>query len=232
MLRIVIAEDSVLLREGLTSLLARLGHEVVAAVADAESLSEAVRADRPDVVVTDVRMPPTFTDEGLRAAVSLRQHHPGLPVLVLSQYVAHAYAATLLESAPGGVGYLLKDRVGQVAEFVAAVEEVARGGCVIDPEVVRQLITRRRDPLARLTPRERDVLALMAEGRANATIARQLVVSEAAVAKHINSIFAKLDLDPTGDDHRRVRAVLAYLRGSPPPIGEAVRPPRPASEPG
>ena len=168
-----------------------------------------------DVVVTDVRLPPSQTDEGLRAALALHRDHPGLPVLVLSQYVAHAYAATLLESGDvGGVGYLLKDRVGDVADFVAAVERVAAGGLVIDPEVVRRLLTRRRDPLARLTPREREVLALMAEGRGNAAIARALVVSEAAVAKHINAIFAKLDLPAAGDDHRRVRAVVAYLRGT------------------
>jgi DNA-binding NarL/FixJ family response regulator len=211
----VIAEDAVLLREGLVGLLARFDHEVVAAVADGPTLIAAVTEHRPDIVVTDVRMPPTHTDEGVRAAVALRRDHPDLPVLVLSQYVAHVYAATLLESSGrGGVGYLLKDRVGRVAEFVDAVERVAAGGCVIDPEVVRQLLHRRRDPLARLTPREREVLALMAEGRANAAIARSLVVSEAAVAKHINAIFGKLDLAASGEDHRRVRAVVAYLRGT------------------
>jgi DNA-binding NarL/FixJ family response regulator len=214
-LRIVIAEDAVLLREGLVGLLARFGHEVVAAVSDGPALIAAVDEHRPDVVVTDVRMPPSHTDEGVRAALALRHDHPGLPVLVLSQYVAHVYAATLLESGTeGGVGYLLKDRVGQVADFVDAVERVAAGGCVIDPEVVRQLLSRRRDPLARLTPREREVLALMAEGRGNAAIARSLVVTEAAVGKHINAIFAKLDLTPSTEDHRRVRAVVTYLRGA------------------
>ncbi|GIH09511.1 DNA-binding response regulator [Rhizocola hellebori] len=212
MLRVVIAEDAVLLREGLAQLLDRFGHQVIATAQDAPGLRAAVQRDRPDIIVTDVRMPPTHTDEGLRAAIELRQRHPGLPVLVLSQYTAHAYAATLLaSSAAGGVGYLLKDRIGQVADFVGALEQVAAGGCVIDPEVVTQLLSRRRDPLAQLTPREREVLGHMAGGKANQAIARELVVSEAAVAKHINSIFAKLKLDATGDDHRRVRAVLAYL---------------------
>jgi DNA-binding NarL/FixJ family response regulator len=213
MLRVVLADDAVLLREGLVALLARFRHEVVA-VGDAAALAVAVDAERPDVVVTDVRMPPSFTDEGLHAAVALRQRHPGLPVLVLSQYVATAYAAKLLESTDaGGVGYLLKDRILDVAEFVDGVERVAAGGCVIDPEVVRQLITRRHDPLSRLTPREREVLALMAEGRSNAAITTTLTISEKVVGKHINAIFTKLDLpaDST-DDHRRVRAVLTYLQ--------------------
>ncbi|MFM9444626.1 response regulator [Streptomyces acidiscabies] len=213
-LRVVLAEDSVLLRDGLGALLARFGHEVVAAVGDADGLLAAVREHAPDVVVTDVRMPPGFQDEGLRAAVLLRAERPGLPVLVLSQYVQHAYAADLLDSGDGiGVGYLLKDRVGQVEEFVAALTEVAGGGTVVDPEVVRQLLRRRRDPLARLTAREKEVLALVAEGRSNAAIARELVVSEAAVGKHIGSILAKLDLPPAEDGHRRVLAVLAFLRG-------------------
>jgi len=213
-LRIVLAEDAVLLREGLSELLTRAGHEVVAAVGEPAALQTAVKRARPDIVVTDVRMPPTFTDEGIRVALAIRVDHPGQPVLVLSQYIANAYAESLLESsAAGGVGYLLKDRVAQVDEFLDAVERVAAGGCVIDPEVVRQLLSRRRDPLARLTPREREVLSLMAEGKANATIARELVVSEAAVAKHINSIFAKLELSASGEGHRRVRAVLAYLGG-------------------
>lgn len=165
------------------------------------------------MVVTDVRMPPGFTDEGLHAAVRLRGERPGLPVLVLSQYVQRAYAAELLDSGDGtGVGYLLKDRVGQVAEFVDALDEVAAGGTVVDPEVVRQLLRRRRDPLERLTPREREVLALVAEGRSNGAVARALVVSEAAVGKHIGSILTKLDLPPAQDVHRRVLAVLAYLR--------------------
>lgn len=202
-----------LLRDGLTALLERFGHRVVAAVGDAPALLDAVRAHDPDVVVTDVRMPPGFTDEGLHAAVRLRGERPGLPVLVLSQYVQRAYAADLLDSGDGtGVGYLLKDRVGQVAEFVDALDEVAAGGTVVDPEVVRQLLRRRRDPLERLTPREREVLALVAEGRSNGAVARALVVSEAAVGKHIGSILTKLDLPPAQDVHRRVLAVLAYLR--------------------
>ncbi|WP_079062053.1 response regulator [Streptomyces griseoruber] len=213
-LRVVLAEDGVLLRDGLTALLTRFGHEVVAAVGDAPALLAAVAVHTPDVVVTDVRMPPGFQDEGLHAAVRLRSERPGLPVLVLSQYVQRAYAAELLDSGDGtGVGYLLKDRVGQVEEFVAALHEVAAGGTVVDPEVVRQLLRRRRDPLARLTPREREVLALVAEGRSNGAIARALVVSEAAVGKHMGSILTKLDLPPADDTHRRVLAVLAYLRG-------------------
>ncbi|TKT05016.1 response regulator transcription factor [Streptomyces lasalocidi] len=212
-MRVVLAEDGVLLRDGLTALLERFGHRVVAAVGDAPALLDAVRAHDPDVVVTDVRMPPGFTDEGLHAAVRLRGERPGLPVLVLSQYVQRAYAADLLDSGDGtGVGYLLKDRVGQVAEFVDALDEVAAGGTVVDPEVVRQLLRRRRDPLERLTPREREVLALVAEGRSNGAVARALVVSEAAVGKHIGSILTKLDLPPAQDVHRRVLAVLAYLR--------------------
>ncbi|MDL5202100.1 response regulator transcription factor [Streptomyces sp. ALI-76-A] len=212
-LRVVLAEDSVLLREGLAGLLTRFGHEVPAAVGDADALLAAVAEHEPDVVVTDVRMPPGFQDEGLHAAVRLRAERPGLPVLVLSQYVQRAYAADLLDSGDGsGVGYLLKDRVGQVEQFVAALREVASGGTVLDPEVVRQLLRRRRDPLARLTPREREVLALIAEGRSNGAIARALVVSEAAVGKHIGSILTKLDLPPADDVHRRVLAVLAYLR--------------------
>ncbi|WP_329098289.1 response regulator transcription factor [Actinomadura citrea] len=212
-MRVVLADDAVLLREGLVALLARFNHTVVA-VGDAIALAAAVDDERPDVVVTDVRMPPTFTDEGLHAAVDLRLRHPGLPVLVLSQYVATAYAARLLESTDsGGVGYLLKDRILDVAEFVDGVERVAAGGCVIDPEVVRQLLTRRHDPLTRLTPREREVLALMAEGRSNAAITTSLTISEKVVGKHINSIFTKLDLPAGGtDDHRRVRAVLTYLQ--------------------
>jgi DNA-binding NarL/FixJ family response regulator len=213
-LRVVLAEDSVLLRDGLVGLLTRCGHEVVAAVGDAEALVVAVGEHDPDVVVTDVRMPPGFQDEGLHAAVRLRQERPGLPVLVLSQYVQRRYAAELLDSGDGtGVGYLLKDRVGQVEEFVEALGEVADGGTVVDPEVVRQLLRRRRDPLERLTPREREVLALIAEGRSNSAIARELVVSEAAVGKHVSGILTKLDLPPADATHRRVLAVLAYLRG-------------------
>ncbi|MET8899024.1 MULTISPECIES: response regulator [unclassified Streptomyces] len=209
----MLAEDSVLLRDGLTGLLARFGHQVEAAVGDADALVAAVAEHGPDIVVTDVRMPPGFQDEGLRAAVGLREERPTLPVLVLSQYVQRAYVSDLLDSGDGtGVGYLLKDRVGQVEEFVEALTEVADGGTVVDPEVVRQLLRRRRDPLERLTPREREVLALVAEGRSNAAVARQLVVSEAAVGKHIGSILTKLDLPPATDTHRRVLAVLAYLR--------------------
>ena len=211
-LRVVLAEDSVLLREGLTGLLARFGHETVAAVGDAEALHTAVAEHTPDIVVTDVRMPPGFQDEGLRAAVALRERNPALPVLVLSQYVQRTYAADLLDSGDGtGIGYLLKDRVGRIEEFLDALTRVAEGGTVVDPEVVRQLLRRRRDPLAALTPREREVLALVAEGRSNAAIARALVVTEAAVGKHIGNILAKLDLPPAGDTHRRVLAVLAFL---------------------
>ncbi|WP_307071711.1 MULTISPECIES: response regulator transcription factor [unclassified Streptomyces] len=212
-MRVVLAEDSVLLRDGLVGLLTRFGHEVVAAVGDAPALLAAVAAHAPDVVVTDVRMPPDLNDEGLRAAVRLRAERPGRPVLVLSQYVQREYAAELLDSGDGsGVGYLLKDRVGQVEQFVDALGEVAAGGTVVDPEVVRQLLRRRRDPLERLTPREREVLALVAEGRSNGAIARELVVSEAAVGKHIGGILTKLDLPPAEDTHRRVLAVLAFLR--------------------
>lgn len=212
-LRIVIAEDSVLLREGLTSLLERFGHTVTAAVGDALALVAAVTADRPDLVVTDVRMPPDHSDDGLRAAVTLRDADPALPVLVLSQYVEQSYAAKLLDTGGGhAVGYLLKDRVGAVAEFARAAERVAAGATVVDPEVVRQLLRRRQDPLQRLSPREREVLELMAQGQANAAIARSLFVTEAAVNKHVSSIFTKLDLPPAGDQHRRVLAVLAFLR--------------------
>ncbi|MEU5884913.1 response regulator transcription factor [Spirillospora sp. NPDC047279] len=222
-MRIVIAEDSVLLREGLIQILARSGHKVVAAVADAPALTAAVAEHLPDVVVTDVRMPPGFRDEGLKAALALRAERPDLPVLVLSQYVEQSYAAELLQTG-GGVGYLLKDRVGEVAEFVDALDRVAAGGTVIDPEVVRRLLSRRRahSPLERLTDREREVLGLMAEGRSNGAIARTLVVSEAAVIKHVGSILAKLDLPPAPDDHRRVRAVVIYLRGLGQPGGSTM----------
>ncbi len=202
-----------LLREGLIGLLARCGHEVVAAVGDARVLVTAVEEHAPDIVVTDVRMPPGFQDEGLHAAVRLRERRPALPVLVLSQYVQRSYAAELLDSGDGtGVGYLLKDRVGQVEEFVEALRKVADGGTVVDPEVVRQLLRRRRDPLEQLTPREREVLALIAEGKSNGAIARELVVSDAAVGKHIGNILTKLDLPQTDETHRRVLAVLTYLR--------------------
>ncbi|GLZ36657.1 response regulator transcription factor [Actinokineospora sp. NBRC 105648] len=216
-LRVVLAEDAVLLREGLGVLLERFGHQVVAAVGDAGALTAAVDAVGPDIIVTDVRMPPDFNDEGLRAAVDLRARHPRLAVLVLTQYVATTYAFELLESAvdgrTGGLGYLLKDRVGAVQEFVGAVERIAAGGTVIDPEVVRRLLRReRRDqPIDRLTGREREVLALMAEGRSNGAIAAQLCVSPAAVAKYIGGIFAKLGLSEA-EGHRRVLAVLTHLR--------------------
>jgi DNA-binding NarL/FixJ family response regulator len=212
--RVVIAEDGLLVREGVAGMLRRFGHEVVAAVGDAAALLAAVAVHRPDIVVTDVRMPPGFSDEGLQAAIALRTADPDLPVLVLSQFVAPTYAAELLDSGAGaGVGYLLKDRVGDVAEFVDVLVAVAKGQTVVDPEVVRQMLGRRKDPISLLTAREREVLGLMAEGRSNTAIARRLVVTEAAVAKHIGSVLTKLDLPPGSDDHRRVRAVLAYLRG-------------------
>jgi DNA-binding NarL/FixJ family response regulator len=214
-LSIVLADDAVLLRAGLVSLLEGFGHTVVAAVGDAAALVDAVRTKRPDLVITDVRMPPGHTDEGLRAAVALRAADPDLAVLVLSQYTASAYVAELLgPDGRAGIGYLLKDRIGDIAEFAGVVGRVAAGQTVIDPDVVRQLLSRHRssDPLDRLTPREREVLALMAEGYANAAIARSLAVSDAAVAKHINNIFAKLNLTSSEDGHRRVLAVLTYLR--------------------
>ncbi|MFF1493208.1 response regulator [Streptomyces sp. NPDC058304] len=220
MLRLILAEDSVLLRAGLTELLTRSGHRVLAAVGDAEELIRAVGAERPDAVVTDVRMPPGFRDEGLRAALELRSRDGSLPVLVLSQYVATAYATQLLTagpaaSGPAGLGYLLKDRVGEVVDFLDALERVAGGQTVIDPEVVRVLLGRQAAdrPLARLTPREREVLALMAEGLNNQALAARLFVTEAAVVKHASSIFMKLDLDPA-EGNRRVLAVLAHLRGA------------------
>ncbi|MBE1484574.1 response regulator transcription factor [Plantactinospora soyae] len=213
-IRVVLAEDGVLLREGLVGLLGRFGFEVVAAVGDAEALGRAVAEHAPDLVLTDIRMPPDFTDEGLRAAVELRRAHPGLAVVALSQYVEQSYAADLLDSDGGRrVGYLLKDRVVDVPEFVGALRQVVDGGTIVDPEVVRRLLRRQRDPLARLSAREREVLALVAEGRSNAAIARVLVVSEAAVGKHVGNILAKLDLPPTEDTNRRVLAVLAYLTG-------------------
>ena len=213
-MRVVIADDAVLLREGLIRLLAETGHEVVAAVGDGPSLVSAVVEHKPDVSIVDVRMPPSHTDEGLRAAVEARSKLPGTPVLVLSQYVEVSYADDLLADGRGGIGYLLKDRVSEVGDFLDGLARVAAGGTVLDPEVVAQLFARRRrgDPLRTLTAREREVLGLMAEGRSNTAIARTLVVSEAAVAKHIGSLLAKLDLPPDADDHRRVRAVLAYLR--------------------
>jgi DNA-binding NarL/FixJ family response regulator len=211
--RIVIAEDSVLLREGISRLLADYGHEVVAALSDAEGPDDAVDAHEPDLVVLDVRMPPTHTDEGLRAAVALRGRRPTMPVLVLSQYVEERYAMDLLAMGNAGVGYLLKERVADVRQFIDAATRVADGGTALDPEVVSQLLvrSRRREPLESLSPREREVLGLMAQGLSNAAIAEALVVSGGAVEKHISSIFTKLDLPPSEHEHRRVLAVLRYL---------------------
>ena len=212
-MRVVIAEDAALLREGLRRLLEDRGHAVAAAVTDGPALLAAVARHQPDVAIVDVRMPPGFTDEGLRAAIQLRRDHPGLGVLVFSQYVETRYAARLLAAGPAGLGYLLKDRVADVAEFAAALERVAAGGTALDPEVVSQLLAagHRADGLALLTAREREVLALMAEGRSNAAIAAQLVVSPGAVEKHVAGIFARLGLPPSEADNRRVLAVLRYL---------------------
>jgi DNA-binding NarL/FixJ family response regulator len=213
-LRVVIAEDAALFREGLVRLLSERGHRVCAAVADGQALLAAVAAHRPDVAVVDVRMPPTHTDEGLRAALELRRDHPGTGVLVLSQYIETRYAARLLAGNAAGVGYLLKDRVADVAEFVDALARVAAGGTALDPEVVGQLLgaSRNADDLAALTPREREVLALMGQGRSNAGIAGALVVSVGVVEKHVASIFGKLRLPPAEGDNRRVLAVLRFLR--------------------
>jgi DNA-binding NarL/FixJ family response regulator len=212
-LRIVVADDAVLLREGLVRLLAEDGHEVVASVGDGPSLVEAVLAHRPDVSVVDVRMPPSHTDEGLRAALSARERMPGAPILVLSQYVEASYAADLLADGSGAVGYLLKDRVAKVEEFLDALDRVAHGATVLDPQVVAKLLAaqRRHDPLNALTARERELLALMAEGLSNTAIARRLALSNSAVEKHISSILMKLGLPPDDAQHRRVLAVLAYL---------------------
>ncbi|ALG06905.1 response regulator transcription factor [Kibdelosporangium phytohabitans] len=211
-MRVVIAEDSVLLRAGIERLLADEGIETVAAVEDGERLLEVLDEHRPDLAIVDVRMPPTFTDEGLRAVLRARERMPDLPVLVLSQYVEERYAVELISSGAGGVGYLLKERVADVAEFVDAVNRVARGGTAIDQEVISQLMARgRRNPIDALTPREREVLGLMAQGMSNAAIAKSLTVSDGAVEKHVGNIFAKLGLEPSQEEHRRVRAVLAYL---------------------
>jgi DNA-binding NarL/FixJ family response regulator len=212
--RVVIADDAVLLREGLVRLLAETGHDVVAAVGDGPSLVTAVLEHKPDVSIVDVRMPPSHTDEGLRAAVEARGKVPGTPVLVLSQYVEVSYADDLLADGRGGIGYLLKDRVSDVSDFLDGLTRVAGGGTVLDPEVVAQLFARRRrgDPLRSLTAREREVLGLMAEGRSNTAIARHLVVTEGAVEKHVRNIFTKLDLPPDDEQHRRVLAVLAFLK--------------------
>ncbi|RZS44763.1 LuxR family two component transcriptional regulator [Herbihabitans rhizosphaerae] len=212
-MRIVIAEDNVLLAEGLTSLLDGSGHEVVACTADGDSFVAAAVEHRPDVSIVDVRLPPSFRDEGIRAALRARELVAELPVLVLSQYVEDTYAGELLAGG-SAVGYLLKDRVARVDDFLDALDRVAAGGTVLDPEVVKQLLARRGNPLARLTGREREVLALMAQGYGNTEIARRLVVTERAVHKHIGNIFAKLDLPPEDTGHRRVLAVLAYLEGA------------------
>jgi DNA-binding NarL/FixJ family response regulator len=214
-MRVVVAEDAVLLREGLIRLLEEFGCQVVATVDTGDALIEAVTTHRPEVSIVDVRMPPSFTDEGLRAAVAVRKLLPGAPMLILSQYVEVSYADDLLADARGAVGYLLKDRVIDVEDFLTSLRTVAAGGTVFDPQVVAQLMIRRRrnDPLASLTPREREVLALMAQGKSNPAIGREMVISDGAVEKHIRSIFAKLGLHADdGDQHRRVLAVLTYLR--------------------
>jgi DNA-binding NarL/FixJ family response regulator len=212
--RVVLADDQLLLRAGVARLLEDAGMEVVAQAGDAEDLLRRVGAHRPDVAVVDVRMPPTHTDEGLRAAAEIRERFPGTGVLVLSQYVDEAYALDLFADGAEGLGYLLKDRVADLDRFVESVRRVGAGGSALDPEVVARLLGRRRrdDPLASLSPREREVLALMAEGRSNAGIAEHLVVTERAVEKHVTSIFTKLGLAPAPEDHRRVLAVLAYVR--------------------
>lgn len=213
-MRVVIADDAVLLREGLVRLVEENGHTVVAAVGDGPSLVSAIVEHRPDVSIVDVRMPPSHTDEGLRAAVEARRLVPGSPILVLSQYVEVSYADDLLADRAGAVGYLLKDRVSLVAEFLDGLRRVAEGGTVLDPEVVGQLLVRRRrdDPLRALTPREREVLGLMAEGLSNGAVARKMVVSDGAVEKHVRNIFTKLGLYQDEEQHRRVLAVLTYLR--------------------
>ncbi|MFL5925985.1 MAG: response regulator [Gaiellaceae bacterium] len=213
-MRVVIADDSVLLREGVASLLEDAGFEVVGQAGDPDELLLKVRSYEPDVAIVDIRMPPTHTDEGLRAAQAIRESYPGVGVLVLSQYVESGYALELLQGSAEGVGYLLKDRVSDVKEFAAAVKRVGEGGSALDPEVVSRLVERRRgdDPLSQLTPREREVLELMAEGRSNQAIAERLVVTERAVEKHVTSILQKLRLPAAAEDHRRVLAVLTYLR--------------------
>lgn len=211
-LRVAVADDSVLLREGLIRVLAEAGAEVVGGYGDADSLLADLDSVRPDLAVLDVRMPPTYRDEGVRAAIELRRTHPRIGILLLSQYVEVAYAQELLASGSGGVGYLLKDRVASLAQLQDAVERIAAGGTVLDPEVVAQLLGRRHDPLETLTPRELEVLGLMAEGRTNSAIADALFISTGAVEKHVTSIFGKLALDDSGSDHRRVLAVLAWLQ--------------------
>ena len=211
-LRVVVADDSVLLREGLVRVLVEAGFDVVGSYADAVALLAALGDVAPDLIVLDVRMPPTFRDEGVRAAIEARQLQPGVGILLLSQYVEVAYAQELLSSGAGGIGYLLKDRVASLAELEDAVSRIAAGGTVLDPEVVAQLLGRRLDPLATLTPREHEVMALMAEGRTNAAISKALVIGTGAVEKNVTAIFQKLGLDDSGTDHRRVLAVLAWLQ--------------------
>jgi DNA-binding NarL/FixJ family response regulator len=212
-MRVVVADDAVLLREGLVRLLEENGHRVLAAVGDGPSLVEAIVKHRPDVSIVDVRMPPSHTDEGLRASVAARAQVPGAPILVLSQYVEVSYADDLLADRKGAVGYLLKDRVADISDFLDTLARVAGGGTVLDPEVVAQLVIRRgRAPLDQLTQREREVLGLMAEGKSNTAIAKSLVVTDGAVEKHVKNIFTKLDLPPDEEQHRRVLAVLTYLR--------------------
>ncbi|MEU8632883.1 response regulator transcription factor [Amycolatopsis sp. NPDC048633] len=210
-MRVVIAEDSVLLRAGVQSLLADVGIETAAAVSNGDDLLVAVREHQPDLVIADVRMPPTFTDEGIRAAIAARKEVPGLPVLVVSQYVEGSYAVELIAEGTSGVGYLLKERVADVADFLEAVRRVAGGGSAIDPDVVAQMLSRNRDPLEGLTARETEVLGEMAQGLSNAAIAKNLVVTQGAVENHISNIFAKLGLEASRDQNRRIRAVLTYL---------------------
>ena len=212
-IRVAIAEDSAILRDGLVQLLADRGFDITTAVGEAEGLRTSIERDRPDVAVIDIRMPPTFTDEGLRAAIDLRRSHPGIGILLFSQYIETRYAADLLADDASGIGYLLKDRVADTSDFVEALVRVASGGTALDPEVVTQLLgaSRRTDSLSGLSTREREVLSLMAEGRSNAAIATTLVVSEGAVEKHVANIFAKLDLPVSQSDHRRVLAVLRFL---------------------
>jgi len=212
MLRVVVADDSVLLREGLVRVLVEAGVDVVGSYAEAEAMLAELANVNPDLIVLDVRMPPTYRDEGVRAAIRARELLPNVGILLLSQYVEVAYAQELLSSGRGGVGYLLKDRVASLAQLQDAVERIAAGGTVLDPEVVAQLLGRRHDPLTTLTPREHEVMALMAEGRTNAAIAQQLVIGTGAVEKNVTSIFQKLGLDDSGSDHRRVLAVLAWLQ--------------------
>jgi DNA-binding NarL/FixJ family response regulator len=219
-MRVALAEDQYLLRDGISRLLEANDFEIVAAVGSGPEMLEAMRTHQPDISIVDIRLPPSFTDDGLQAALAARRTHPGLPVLLLSQYVEQLYAKELLESGTGGVGYLLKDRVFNSDQFVSALRQVASGGTVMDPDVIAKLLSRNANEsiVARLTPRELEVLGLMAEGRSNLAIASGLVVTERAVAKHINNILAKLDLPPSEDDNRRVRAVLAYLEHGDTPI--------------